>query len=182
MPQGLPDIQLAVSAHPEFDQLYRRHAGQVRAYALRRTEPAAAADDVVAEVFVVAWRRWGEVPDPALPWLLGVARKVLANQRRSEHRAVALRTRLNAEPAAPTVSPSAGLDHRVLRALGDLGERDRELLMLIAWEGLSVTEAATVLGVRPGTAAVRLHRARQRFARALSAHDAPLTTMSEVRS
>jgi RNA polymerase sigma-70 factor (ECF subfamily) len=178
MPAGLPDIQVAVSAHPEFDQLYRRHAGQVRAYALRRTA-ATAADDVVAEVFVVAWRRWDDVPDPTLPWLLGVARKVLANQRRSEHRAVALRARLQSAAAA-TVAPN--VDHRVLRALGDLGERDRELLMLIAWEGLSVTEAATVLGARPGTIAVRLHRARQRFARALSVHDAPLTTMSEVRS
>jgi Sigma-70, region 4 len=59
---------------------------------------------------------------------------------------------------------------------------DRELLMLIAWESLSVTEAAEVLGVRAGTVAVRLHRARQRFARALSAHDAPLNPMSEVQS
>jgi RNA polymerase sigma-70 factor (ECF subfamily) len=74
------------------------------------------------------------------------------------------------------------LDHRVGAALASLGERDRELLLLVAWEGLSVTEAAEALAVKAGTVAVRLHRARQRFARALAQHDAPLNTMSEVGS
>jgi RNA polymerase sigma-70 factor (ECF subfamily) len=174
----MPDTSAVVGAEVTFEELYRQYAGRVRAYALRRTA-ATAADDVVAEVFVVAWRRRDDVPDPSLPWLLAVARRVLANQRRSERRAIALRARLQSAPV-PTVAPN--VDHRVLRALADLSERDRELLMLIAWEGLSVTEAATVLGARPGTIAVRLHRARERFARALSAHDAPLNTMSEVRS
>jgi RNA polymerase sigma-70 factor (ECF subfamily) len=149
----------------------------VRAYVLRRTAPEAA-DDVVADVFLVAWRRLDEVPADPLPWLLGTARRVLANRRRSQQRAFALRDRLVSEPASGAAAP-AGTDHRVA---GALAERDRELLMLIAWEGLSVTEAAEVLGVRAGTVAVRLHRARQRFARALSAHDAPLNPMSEVQS
>lgn len=163
-----------------FEALYRSHAGRVRAYVLRRIADEAA-DDVVADVFLVAWRRLDAVPAEPLPWLLGTARRVLANRRRSQQRAFALRDRLVSQPASGAAAP-AGVDHRVAGALAELSERDRELLMLIAWEGLSVTEAAEALGVRPGTVAVRLHRARQRFARALSAHDAPLNPMSEVQS
>jgi RNA polymerase sigma-70 factor (ECF subfamily) len=152
----------------------------VRAYALRRVA-SQAADDVVADVFVVAWRRLDAVPSEPLPWLLGVARRVLANRRRGERRAAALRLRLAAgEPQTPVASGPPASDPRVAAALADLSPRDRELLMLIAWEGLSVSEAAQVLGLRPGTVAVRLHRARRRLALALSAHDAPLDTISEV--
>jgi RNA polymerase sigma-70 factor, ECF subfamily len=128
-----------------------------------------------------SWSPGGGWTAEPLPWLLGTARRVLANRRRSQQRAFALRDRLVSQrPPAPEAP--AGTDHRVAGALAELAERDRELLMLIAWEGLSVTEAAAVLGVRAGTVAVRLHRTRQRFARALAAHDAPLNPMSEVQS
>ncbi len=69
----------------QFEQLYRQHAGAVLAYARRRTTQEAA-DDAVAEVFLIAWRRVDDVPAEPLPWLLGVARRVLANQRRGERR------------------------------------------------------------------------------------------------
>jgi RNA polymerase sigma-70 factor (ECF subfamily) len=157
-----------VAPRAQFEQLYRAHADRVHAYALRRTTPGAA-DDVVAEVFLVVWRRLHQVPDEPLPWLLGVARKVLANRRRSDSRAAALRDRLADPGSRPYTSPvSAEVDDRVQRALAGLGERDRELLLLIAWEGLRVSEAAEVLGVRSNTLSVRLHRARQRLARALA--------------
>jgi RNA polymerase sigma factor (sigma-70 family) len=169
-----------VSAEQRFEELYRQYAARVYAYALRRTSTAGA-DDAVADVFLVAWRRLDDLPPEPLPWLLGTAHKVLANRRRGERRALALRDRLASQPRPPAAAPGA-FDHRVAAALASLDERDRELLMLVAWEGLSVTEAAEALGVRAGTMAVRLHRARQRFARALAHHDAPLTTMSEVGS
>jgi RNA polymerase sigma-70 factor (ECF subfamily) len=155
----------------QFERLYRQYANRVHAYALRRTTPSAA-DDVVAEVFLVVWRRLHRVPEDPLPWLLGVARKVLANRRRSESRAAALTERLGDPGSRPYASPvGPEVDNRVQRALAGLGERDRELLLLIAWEGLRVNEAAAVLGVRSGTLAVRLHRARQRLARALADED-----------
>lgn len=167
-----------MSSHTRFEDLYRAHAGRVRAYALRRTAPAAA-DDVVGEVFLIAWRRLDDVPDEPLPWLLGVARRVLANRRRGELRASALQDRLASSHREARDEPAAA-DERALRALGTLGENDRELLMLIAWDGLEAVEVAQVLGIRRGTAAVRLHRARQRFADALAAQDATLSIPIEV--
>jgi RNA polymerase sigma factor (sigma-70 family) len=187
-----------VATHAQFEQLYRRQAGRVLAYALRRTSPAVA-DDVVAEVFLVAWRRLDDMPADEVAWLLGVARRVLANRRRGDRRATALHDRLAFEHRDLTSDASAasaasaagdagdgdtrgagGVDERVLTALGRLAERDRELLMLIAWEDLSHAEVAQVLGVRRGTVAVRLHRARQQLAAALAEQDAAAETTTEV--
>ena len=160
-----------VERQAQFERLYREYADRVHAYALRRTTPSAA-DDVVAEVFLVVWRRLHRVPDEPLPWLLGVARRVLANRRRTESRAAALQERLaDGHPPSEPAVVSSEVDDRVQRALAGLSERDRELVLLIAWEGLRVSEAARALGVRAGTLAVRLHRARQRLARALAEED-----------
>jgi RNA polymerase sigma-70 factor (ECF subfamily) len=161
-----------------FEQLYRAHAGRVLAYVLRRTA-AAGADDVVADVFLVAWRRLDDVPEDPLPWLLGVARRVLANRRRGEGRASALHDRLALEHR-DRAGGAGDLDERVIRALGRLGARDRELLMLTAWDGLDLADVARVLRARKGTVAVRLHRARQQFAAALAAQDATAPTTMEV--
>lgn len=169
-----------MSTHARFEDLYRAHAGRVRAYALRRTT-SAAADDIVAEVFLVAWRRLDDIPQPALPWLLGVARRVLANRRRGESRSAALRQRLAAQPVAESGEFGDSDDGRARRALSALGEHDRELLMLIAWDELDPAEVAQTLGVRRGTVAVRLHRARRRFAEALAAQDIESSTEMEVR-
>lgn len=151
----------------------------VRAYALRRTT-AASADDVVADTFLVAWRRLDAVPDPALPWLLGVARRVLANRRRGEGRAAALRKRLAHAGAAEDREGSGG-DPRVWSALAELPEADREVLLLTAWEELAPGEIAAVLGLRTNTVSVRLHRARRRFAAALAQRDRTTTGELEVR-
>ena len=146
------------------------------AYALRRTERATA-EDVVAETFVIAWRRLDEVPDPPLPWLLGVARRVLANQRRGERRRDALLDRLRREPAP---QPAPVEDGRALAALAALGERDREALLLHAWEGLDHAGAGTVMGCSAAAFAVRLHRARRRLAKELERLDRPETAPTEV--
>lgn len=145
--------------------LFREHANAVHAYARRRTR-AASADDVVSEVFAIAWRRIDDVPDPPLPWLLVCARRVLANQRRGERRVAALRSRLTANRVPPL--PTDEGDGVLRQALNQLREHDREVLLLTAWEGLGLDEAATVLGCSKGAAAVRLHRARKRLEAALA--------------
>lgn len=168
-----------MNAHEQFEELYRRHGGRVLAYVLRRTSPNVA-DDVVAEVFLVAWRKLDQLPPEPLPWLLGTARKLLANRRRGEERILALHRRLAAEHGAATGYGEDAIDERVIRALARLGDRDRELLMLLAWEELSHAEAAEVLGLRKNTVAVRLHRARRQFAEALAAEDATTPHRMEV--
>jgi RNA polymerase sigma-70 factor (ECF subfamily) len=145
-----------------FELLFRRYEPAVRAYALRRAN-AALADDVVAEVFVVCWRRFDEIPAEPLPWLLGVARHVLGTLRRGEHRHAALQWRLaENETARPQDVPKVS-DGVLATAMAQLREGDRELLLLVAWEGLSSSEIAVSLGIRPSTARVRLMRARRRL-------------------
>jgi RNA polymerase sigma-70 factor (ECF subfamily) len=153
-----------------FERLYRAHASSVRAYARRRLTSDELADDVVSDVFLVVWRRLDEVPPQPRPWLYGIARRALANRRRGEARTVALRERITRE-RRDGAGDLAGADGRVLRALARLSETDRELLMLVAWEGLEPSELAQALGARSGTIAVRLHRARRRLTDALAAED-----------
>jgi RNA polymerase sigma-70 factor, ECF subfamily len=157
-----------------FEELFRRHYPAVRGYALRRAAPDAA-QDVVAETFLVAWRRLDDVPGDELPWLFGVARRVLANQRRASGRGAALEQRL----AGAAGSPPADLEESVTEsdvvraALARLSERDREALMLVAWHGLSGKRAARAAGCTRAAFDVRLHRARRRLAAQLEAAAAP---------
>lgn len=152
------------------ESLFREHAAAVRAYALRRIDPATA-EDTVSEVFVTAWRRLEDVPEDALPWLLACSRRVLGNQRRASRRRVALAERLGAArvPAGdPHFDLGAGVaDRSLARALAELSEGDRELLLLITWESLKPEQTAQALGCSRRTLAVRLHRARRRLAAAL---------------
>ena len=160
-----------MDAQARFDALYRENAGEVRRYVRRRWDTQSA-DDVVADVFVVAWRRLSDVPEDPLPWLLGVARRILANRRRGDARDHALRDRIRSDqfsaPAPGEAEASRG-GEAVWVALSGLSERDREALLLVAWEGLSTARAARVVGVRANTFAARLYRARRRFAHALRA-------------
>lgn len=141
------------------EQLFAAHAGAVRAYARRRIDPVSA-DDTVSEVFAIAWRRLDDVPEVALPWLLSCAWRVLAHQHRRLKRDVALAERLGAEVGQPVLRNDPVLGW----ALSQLSERDREVLLLIAWEGLQPGQAAAVLGCSRNALAVRLHRARRRLA------------------
>jgi RNA polymerase sigma-70 factor, ECF subfamily len=168
---GVVGHLIGVESRERFEALYRAHAGAVLAYACRRTDRATA-DDVVADVFLIVWRRVADVPADPLPWLFGIARRVLANRRRSDARAAALNDRLQATtPLQQAELRATPVDAALERALGALSERDRELLLLVAWDGLDPARAACALGVRPGTFAVRLHRARRRLARLLEAAD-----------
>jgi RNA polymerase sigma-70 factor, ECF subfamily len=162
----------------ELEQLHGAHATAVRAYALRRTDPATA-DDVCAEVWAIAWRRLESIPDDALPWLFGVARRVLANQRRGERRLAALRGRLLESGfgwAGSVPPPAIPSDRRLADALSSLRPADREALLLVAWEGLEPVRAAAALGVSPATFSVRLHRARKRLATELDRAAVPRAT------
>ena len=167
-----------------FESLFREHHGAVRDYALRRAAPEAA-QDVVSETFLVAWRRLDDVPDDGLPWLYGVARRVLANQRRSATRGAALERRLagaGAAPARADPGEAAGDSELMRLALGRLSARSREALLLVAWEGLSAARAARAAGCSPATFAVRLHRARARLAAELAALEAASVPQLEQRS
>jgi len=158
-----------------FERLFHAHADVVLAYALRRTDPDTA-QEVVSETFGVAWRRFSDIPDRALPWLLGVARRVLANSRRSSSRQRALALRLVEEPALAAGDPTGEVDARisVRTALELLPSAEREAIELLAWEDLSPSEAAEVLGCSRGVFAVRLHRARRRLRRHLTASLEPM--------
>jgi RNA polymerase sigma-70 factor, ECF subfamily len=154
-------------ASERFERLFRDHHRAVVAY-VRRRAPGDIVDDVVDETFLVAWRRLERVPLEELPWLLGVARNVLATQRRGARRRQALTLRLGSsrgQAAVPDLADDPG--GALSTALARLAPKDREALTLIAWDGLSPHEAALALGEAPGTFRVRLHRARSRLRRAL---------------
>jgi RNA polymerase sigma-70 factor (ECF subfamily) len=171
-------------AQVHFGQLYREHGRAILAYALRRVGNPEDAADVVAETFLIAWRRLGDVPagDKARLWLYAVGRRVLANQHRAEQRrtrlgerlAESLRTELATHPA-----PS-GEAAEVLRAMGELDDEDRELLLLVCWEALSPAEAARVLGISSLAARSRLHRARRRLQTLLEQRESAVGPNSEL--
>ncbi|TYP87856.1 RNA polymerase sigma factor [Blastococcus xanthinilyticus] len=178
--QGSPPPQAdhpPTAADELFAAAYRASGTAVLGYALRRSDSRDDALDVVAETFAIAWRRRADLPaDPveARPWLFGIARRCLANAARSAQRAGRLGRRLaeafpeGAVPDPAAVSEVRAESRRVRAALAGLPDDDRELVTLIAWEGLTPAEAATVLGVSAGTARVRLHRARTRLRTALA--------------
>lgn len=149
------------AAEERFQEIYRRHRGAVAAYARRRV-PGEAAEDVVAETFLVCWRNLDRVPEEPLPWLYAVARRTVANQRRAAARqATAAPVELSADVVPLERDPALGA------AMSRLRERDQEVLRLVAWEGLSLGEAATVLGCSAVACRVRFHRAKRRLAERL---------------
>jgi RNA polymerase sigma factor (sigma-70 family) len=147
----------------EFGEAWDRDGPRVAAY-VRRHVPADDVADVVAETFLQAWRRWEGVPRPPIAWLIGTARKVIGNSRRSTRRRTALQDRLVLLDTAARPSEDAAVlateRMTALAGLAALSDQHREALLLVAWDGLSPDEAAAVLGIRPGTFRVRAHRAR----------------------
>lgn len=153
-----------------FEALYAAHLPELVRFVGHRL-PTEVVGDAVAEVFVVAWRRLDEVnPDNPRAWLFAIAQRIIANEVRARNRRGRLarkaeRLRVDDEPAAPEDVVSSNDDRRlVLAALDRLPAADRDLLIAITWDGLSVGDAAVLYGCSPGTLSVRLHRARGRLA------------------
>jgi RNA polymerase sigma factor (sigma-70 family) len=176
----VPDITVSMPSDASqgtdarrFRLLFHQQRRAVLGYVLRRVEDPEDAADALAETFLVAWRRLDDVPrgDGARPWLLGVARRVLANQRRGVRRHTGLANRLGRELATqvPAVADPSETDLLVRRALASLADDDREILLLAGWEGLSPAEIAVATGLSGVAARSRLHRARSRFRAELAA-------------
>ena len=152
----------------DFRRLWADYNRHVLAYALRRTDQRTDAEDVVSSTFAVAWRRWNDKPaaEFELPWLYAIAARVLANQRRSARRLLALRSRLREQPA-PASEERSNLPE-VIAALRELRPEEQEILRLAAWEGLTTAELAVALDCTENAATIRLHRARKRLAEQLA--------------
>jgi RNA polymerase sigma factor (sigma-70 family) len=148
----------------EFEQLYRTTASELFAYFRRRT--TLDVEDLVAEVFATAWRRRKDLPAPMLrrAWLYGTARNLLLAESRRRGREQDAVEQLAARPVDGPVQSTSRTGEVVRAALARLSPSDRELIELVEWERLTPAELAVALGVRPGTARVRLHRARQALA------------------
>ena len=152
-----------------FDALFTEHQRHVLAYAMRRTRTLADAEDVAAETFTIAWRKFDAIPTEApLPWLYAVARRVLANHRRGNGRRERLAALLRVEDVATPLRAGDDHDGPAFVALATLSPADQELLRLVAWEELGNQQIAEVLGITPNAVAIRLHRARARYADALA--------------
>lgn len=155
------------TAAERFQGLWSAHAPRVHAYAMRHVDPDTA-QEVVAETFLVAWRRLTEIPGDPLPWLLVVARNTIANARRSQYRRRVLHDELarlaTVSPDPPQGAEALAIERMtMLRGLAALSAADREALLLVTWDGLTPAQAAAVHGVSVATFQVRLHRARRRL-------------------
>ena len=154
-----------------FRAVFDQHQEAVRAYCMRRL-PVANADDAVAEVFLVLWRRLAEAPaEPqCLPWLYGIARNVVRNSLRSIERHRQLKDRTSRQPLPLIESPEVVVvrsaeEARLYDALDRLRTVEREILLLRAWEELPSAEIAMVMGLTPKAVDNRLARVRRKLAK-----------------
>jgi RNA polymerase sigma-70 factor, ECF subfamily len=176
-PTGEPGAADGAAERRAFECCFRDRYPDVLAFALRRSADRQAAEDAVAETFAVVWRQRDRIPAEPLPWLYAIAVRVLANQRRSQRRRSNLEERLAHEAGAgePVSDPAETLDRRraFAAAFSLLSEAEREVLSLVAWEGLGPRDAARVLGCSHGALRVRFHRARRKLAKHLAASGHP---------
>jgi RNA polymerase sigma factor (sigma-70 family) len=170
-----------------FGRFYRRHEQQILAYAIAHCANASDVADLVGETFLGALRSAAGFTDrdgEATAWLFGIARHVLAHQRRAFTRRQRLATRLQALPrfapdeavAIDAAIDAARLAPQLASALNTLKPRDRDLLQLVTGDGLSPTQAGALLGMNPNTARVRLSRARARLRQTLADPENPPST------
>jgi RNA polymerase sigma factor (sigma-70 family) len=176
----------SMDVEERFNALYRAHHAAILRYASRRIDPDSAMD-VVAETFLVAWRKMPAVPadpDQVEPWLYGVARRVIANTERSRRRAQRTTARLwqeSQDEQVPDPATAVTERQRVAEALSRLPARDQEALRLIGWEELDLAGAAIAMGCTRSAMAVRLHRARRRLDREFRSIDTGEPQQSVVR-
>lgn len=154
----------------DFTEFVRAVAPELLSYFARRVLPAEDAADCLSETLLVLWRRVEKFP-PAhgerRAWAYGIAHKVLLAQRRHGSRQISIAARLRDEIRTNPIAP-ASHDDDAIAALATLKAQDRELVGLIVWEGLSIKEAAAVIGIRPEAARARYSRARRTLRMALS--------------
>jgi RNA polymerase sigma-70 factor (ECF subfamily) len=145
-----------------FERVWHEEMPRILTYALRHVG-SVDAHDVAAETFTIAWRRWDDITDPPFAWLLGVARHVVANhvrtvqRRRRLHDRVRLLTAVTGR-SGPHLDFATRMD--ALERLAALSEKDREALLLTAWDGLSTEQTATLLGISEAAVRKRISRAR----------------------
>jgi RNA polymerase sigma factor (sigma-70 family) len=173
-------IQFSRHEPEHFTMLFRRHAPHIQRYVVRRLGPDAA-DDIVAETFLLAFRhrdRYDAARADARPWLYGIATNLIGRHRRAEIRLYRALARTGADPVTEPFTDrvddrvSAGHASRQLAAaLARLPAESRDTLLLAAWSGLSYEEIAVALGVPVGTVRSRLSRARGKLRRALGDTD-----------
>ena len=171
-----------MEAEERFRQIFVEGYPVLQRYARHRGLAQPDADDLVAEVLTVAWRKLGAIPvaDP-VPWLIAVARNVWRNNLRAGARRNRLLARL--PPPEPVAAPSER--GGVAAAMARLRPDDQEVLRLVAWDGLTPAQITTVLGCSPTAARVRIHRARARLAAELGReadHEAQPDTEPRQRS
>ena len=167
-----------------FEAVYRDLYAPVCGYTLRRVRDPEDAAEAIAETFATLWRRFDRCPhgEELRPWLFGVARRVIANQRRGERRRSALGERLVAsfDRAAFEAFDTPGETSPLAQAFAALNDADRELLSLVAWEGLTREEVAVALGTNRAAVRLRLHRARKRLRDALPRDASPTLRRSRA--
>ncbi len=157
----------------EFRRCYEANFAAVYRYVSARERDRSEVGDIVADIFAVAWRRRADRPTGADErlWLLGVARRTLADHRRSAGRRKRLVTRISLQPALAPRTTDPDLTARLEEAMALLGERDREALRLLAWDDLSRADAAQLLGCSVTALNVRVHRALRRLSNELGGAD-----------
>ncbi len=162
-----------VSEDARFRALFDAHYRAIARYFRARGHLEADADDLVAATFEVAWRRLDAVPagDEAVPWLFTVARNHSRNAWRKTQREAAFIADLTTTVASFGESAIEQREEfaEIMQAVGQLRPLDRDLILLVAWDELTPSDAGAVLGLHPNTARTRLHRARQRLAALLQA-------------
>jgi|SRR5580692_8652926 RNA polymerase sigma factor (sigma-70 family) len=165
----------------DFARVVAAHRNAILRYGLRRLDDRFAAEDLVAETFIVVWRRFDELPtrDEELFWLYAIARRVLANLKRSQQRSLRLEMRLSAEREAGNETPRYSMEdiEALMEALGSLSESNRELIQLAYWEKLSYRELGVVLGCSEKAAGIRLTRARQSLRERLNQSPTPIASL-----
>jgi RNA polymerase sigma factor (sigma-70 family) len=163
------------AAEGSFSAAFDQHAPAILRYARRRLDGQDAAWDIVSDTFTAAWRHWARRPpdDQLLPWLYAIAANSVRDKRRSIGRQNSLVGKLALDPAQrPSADPADEVVSRqvITTALSLLPEADREVLRLVAWDGVTDSRAlGAVLGLRPGAARARVHRARRRLRAQLAA-------------
>ena len=167
-----------------FERLYRATRGDLLSYLVRRTSSPEEAADVLAETYLIAWEKLHKLPpEPQIRlWLFGVARNLCLQRHRHTRVEGALVDRLAVELRSAMSSSGEGCDEGLWQALAELPYADREILALAAWEGLTPREIAVVVKTSPNAVRIRLHRARRRLMRQLSAAAASGQRPAAVRT